>query len=106
MLRAPSRVAVLLMNQDKDMPLTRLQLFLYIADHEGCLVSDLMKHTGLKQGTVSRSLALLGERPVRGRKAGFHWVEQQIDPDDPRRHRCYLTPKGRAIISQIAAMSD
>lgn len=99
--RALLRVMTRLVQYDKDMPLTRAQVLLIIALKDGCLVKEITDRTGLNQSTVARSIALLADKPVRGLKEGFKWVETRQDHEDPRRVRCHLTPKGKQLITEI-----
>lgn len=99
--RSFMRALTNLVGYDKDMPLTRVQVLLVIALNDGCLVRDIVDRTGLNQSTIARTLALLGDKPVRGQKEGFRWVTQRADHEDPRRSRCYLTPTGKAVMAQV-----
>ncbi len=101
------RVTTHILKYDNEIPVTRLQVLLLIArnsrnkDGQGLLVRDIVKHTGLNQSTIARSLGLLGEKTVRGQKDPLRWVELIDDYEDPRRKRCLLTPKGEQVIREI-----
>lgn len=95
------RVATRLTDLDKDMPLTRLQVLLIVAMIPGCTVKEIVRRTGLNQSTVSRSLALLSDRPVRGQKDGFGWVVTRRDPRDSRRCLCYVTRSGEKMLTEL-----
>lgn len=90
-----------LLKLDPDMTLTRLNIFLQIAKGTDVLVRDLVKTTGLGQSTIARTVALLSDKPMRGKKEGLHWVAAHPDPDDPRRVMINLTKKGQAIVSDM-----
>lgn len=98
------RTATYLVKYDRDMPLTRMQVLLIVMLKEGCLVRDITARTGLNQSTVARSLGFLGDKPVRGQKEGLGWVEMRPDHEDPRRVRCYLTPKGKQVTMEIETL--
>lgn len=91
---------------DGEMTLTRLQIFMVVADNDGCLVRDIVLRTGLHQSTVARQLAILGEAPKRGSKVALRWVEMRPDHEDPRRVRCYITLLGRKVLSEIETLVE
>lgn len=100
-VQALLRVATRLTDLDKDMPLTRLQVLLIVAMRPGCTVKEIVRRTGLNQSTVSRSLALLSDRPVRGQKEGFGWIATKRDPRDSRRCLCFVTQAGEKMLAEI-----
>lgn len=100
-MRSLQRVATHLSKHDDAMPLTRLQVFLYVALNEGCLVVDIQKRVGIDKSSVTRNLALLSNKPVRGVKDGLRWVEVQPDHEDPRRVRCFLTSTGKQLVDEL-----
>lgn len=102
MLKAVAYLA----SQDPEMPMTRLQIFLFIAQRKQCLVRDLTKLTGLNQSTVARSLAALGSKPSRSRPEGLKWVETYPDPTDPRRQIVKLTAAGDHALQQTMLMLE
>lgn len=104
--RKLNRVLTHLSQHDKDMPLTRASVLLIVALIPDCVVRDIMKRTGLSQSTVARSLAFLGEKPMRGMTDGLGWVAMRPDPEDPRRVRCSLTAKGEKLIAEINDLMD
>lgn len=86
------------------MTLSRLSLFLRLAGRRDVLVRDLVKETGMNQSTIARSLALLADRPQRGRRDGLGLVAMTPDPDDPRRMFINLTPRGKKLLSELAEL--
>ena len=100
------RVFTHLVKLDKDMPLTRGQVLMIVAMEDGCLVRDIVQRTGLNQSSVARSLAFLGDKPVRGNKEGLRWVELRPDYSDPRRVTCHLTSKGKTLMSEITSLLE
>ena len=101
-----SRLVSYLMQVDPDMPISRLRVFLYVAQRSDALVRDLVKTTGLNQSTVARTLAILGEKPQRGGAEGLGWVVMSPDPDDPRRVLINITSKGQKVLSEIEELGD
>jgi DNA-binding MarR family transcriptional regulator len=100
------RVFTHLVKHDKDMPLTRGQVLMVIAMRPDCLVRDIMQATGLSQSTIARSIAFLGDKPVRGNKDGLKWVEMRPDKEDPRRARINLTAKGKSLMAEIENLME
>lgn len=101
-LNALLRVAVFTRTEDKEMPLSRLQILLLVAKagDEGALVRGLIKTSDINQSSVSRSLRNLGATESGG------LVVQKRDPEDPRRVRIYITDRGRAFLSNIESIMD
>ncbi len=100
-LKNLQRTCALLITHDKEMTLSRALFYLTIAKNDGCAVRDIVNRTGFDQSTVSRQLALLGDKPSRGAKEGLGWVIQRQDPTDARRVLCYLTPKGKQVLETL-----
>lgn len=98
------RVVSHLSAYDGEMNLHRVTVFLTVARKDGCLVKDLVKVTGLNQSSVARLLAVLGEKPTRGATHPLRWVELRPDEEDPRRVRCWLTPKGQKVIEELSEL--
>ena len=90
------------MTIDREMTITRLSVFIFIARHPECLVRDIVKATGLNQSTIARIVALLSDKPSRGNREGLFWVDATPDHDDPRRMRLSLTAKGRKVASDLS----
>jgi DNA-binding MarR family transcriptional regulator len=80
----------------KDVPIQRLIAFLYVAAHDGCLQSTLTKATGMSEASISRCLDALGSTDRFGRP-GARLISRRQDPDDYKRWRLFLTPKGQSI---------
>lgn len=100
------RVASHLKLYDSEMSMTRLQVLLCVfkAGTEGALVKQIINATGHNQSTISRTLANMGKRPLRGQKDGLKWVEMRRDSEDPRRVRCYLTPQGQTLVAELDSL--
>lgn len=101
-----TRLTAYLMQFDPDMPISRLRVFLYIAQRKDTLVRDLVKVTGMSQSTMSRTLSILADKPQRGEQNGLGWVDMSPDPDDPRRVLVNLTAKGQKVLAEIEELAD
>lgn len=95
------RAVTLLRTLDPEMTLSRLHVFLLIAGKKDTLVRDLSRATGLNQATISRSIAMLSDKPQRGNREGLNWVAATPDPDDPRRVFVNLTPTGTKVLADL-----
>jgi DNA-binding MarR family transcriptional regulator len=78
-----------------------LLLSLYV--HGEMSQANLDKFTGVEKSSISRNIARLGEgeRPLVKRGPG--WVESYEDPKDRRNKMVRLTPRGRALLEQVAS---
>lgn len=104
--RTLSRFASYLMQFDPDMPISRLRVFLFIAQRKDVLVRDLTAATGMKQSTVARTLAILADKPQRGNHVGLGWISMAPDPEDPRRLLLNLTSKGKKVVADIEELGE
>lgn len=100
------RATTYLMNHDRELPLSRLHVFLLIARKGDATVRDLVQATGMTQPAISRIVGLLGDNPQRGKKEGLGWVSVVPDPADPRRALLNVTPKGRQVIAEIESLGE
>lgn len=105
-LKTLLRVVTHLRRNDKEMPMSRLQVLLQIAQAgpDGALVRDLIKATGMNQSTVARTIAHLEDKQVRGNPAPLGLVRSFPDPDDPRRVRVVLTARGETLLSDVETL--
>jgi DNA-binding MarR family transcriptional regulator len=76
-------------------------LVLAVAQHPGVTQSSLADLLGLPPATVSRAAAAVSEYPTKER-AGSGLVRAQVRRDDRRSHGLWLTPKGEALIEELA----
>jgi DNA-binding MarR family transcriptional regulator len=76
--------------------------FLLVAKREDRTVSELAKVAGISLGTMSRQLADLGETNRYG-SPGLGLIEQRAELADRRYMRHRLTPRGHALVRQVAA---
>lgn len=99
------RLTTHILNHDPDMTVSRLQVFLLVVGKKDVLVRDLVKQTGLNQSTIARTLALLSNKPQRGKKEGLGWVRIDPDPEDPRRVVVNPTARGIKVMTEIEALA-
>lgn len=102
------RVASHLKKYDTEMNMTRLQVLLVVSRKttDGVLVKDIVTATGHNQSTIARTLAHMGQKPVRGQREALNWITSSPDYEDPRRVRLFLTPKGRTVINEIEELME
>jgi len=102
------RVASHLKKYDPEMSMTRLQVLVTVARKgaDGCLIKDVVTATGHNQSTISRTIAHMGDRVIRGQKNPLGWIDTRPDHEDPRRVRCVLTPQGRTVVAEIEALME
>lgn len=85
-----------------EFPLHRAQLFLEVAQAgpAGITFRELEERLSLTNGSVSRSVASLGDTDRHG-QPGYRLVTFFKDPSQPRRYRVRLSPKGQALARQL-----
>lgn len=81
-------------------PLHHAQLFIEVARSEPCTFADLQEALGLTKGSVSRTVAALGDVNRRG-EAGYRLLQVDKDPRERRRFLVSLTAKGRALLRTL-----
>jgi len=86
--------------KEREFPAQLVSTFLYIANHNGCRQEDLMVGTSLSSSSVSRNVTWLGPKHRSG-KDGLKLVYREIDPDDPKRYRVYLSRKGEQMATLL-----
>ncbi len=79
-----------------EMPVQHLEVFLYIADHEGTSNTDIAAALGVDEQTCSRRVLYLTERSYNKGK-GLGLVKQTIDPMELRRKHLELTESGKRL---------
>jgi len=77
--------------------------FLMVAMDEGRGVQEYADRAGITQSVMTRILFALGPRGQKG-AAGYGLVQQAIDPEDSRKHRTYLTGKGKALMREMVRL--
>lgn len=93
-----------------EIPLQQLLLWLEIAEHgdKGITLKELEKLTGQAQASVSRSAKKLAtyleadkENPAKKIEQGYGLIRREIDMENPRMQRVFLTPKGKKLLDQV-----
>lgn len=83
-------------------PVQLLAIFLYVAEHDGCLQQALTTAVGGSEASISRCLDRLGTETVSG-KPGMRLIRRERDPEYYKRWKLFLTPKGRQIANLMEA---
>lgn len=92
---------------EREFPMQLASCFFWIAAHDGCRQEELIRATGLSPSSVSRNVSWLGAHHRLEHRSGLRLVRREKDPEDYKRYRLYLTPKGRQfqnLIEQQLAM--
>lgn len=87
-----------------DMPCQQLALFLSVALEDGITMADLGKRLEMSQGSVSKNVRMLSRYLESGQLRGYDLVKAEQDLAERRRFVVNLTPKGREVAKQIAAL--
>jgi DNA-binding MarR family transcriptional regulator len=82
-------------------PVSIVLTFLLVAKRQDRTVGELAKAAGISLGTMSRQLADLGQTNRYG-SPGLGLIEQRAELADRRYMRHRLTPKGHALVRQVA----
>lgn len=75
------------------MTMAQLQVFLFFVIHPGITFREVGNRTGLKEGSVSRNLAILGQHGNRTTEA-LGLLFNEVDDSDRRLRIPILAPKG------------
>lgn len=86
---------------EKEFPMQLASIFFYIASHDGCRQEDVIKATGISPSSVSRNVSWLGSHHRLEHRQGLKVVRRERDPEDLKRYRLYLTPKGMQWVNLI-----
>jgi len=89
-----------LRSKEREFPAQLVSTFLYICSNNGCRQEDLMKATSMSSSSVSRNVTWLTNRHRTG-KPGLKLVYREVDPDDPKRFRIFLSSKGVQIATLL-----
>lgn len=81
-------------------PLHHAQVFIEIALNEPVTFAHLQDKFALTHGSVSRTVAALGQENRKG-LPGYRLVSVTKDPKEPRRFLVSLSPKGRALMRTL-----
>ena len=91
-------VSELLRSIEEEFPMQLAACFFWIGSHNGCLQEDIAKNCGLSAASVSRNVSWLGPRHRLAHRNGLRLVRRERDPDNWRRWRIWLTPKGARLV--------
>ena len=80
---------------EREFPMQLASALFFVMSHDGCRQEDLIKATGMSPSSVSRCVSWLGAQHRLEHRSGLRVVRRERDPDDPKRWRLYLTPKGK-----------
>jgi hypothetical protein len=85
-------------------PAQYIRTFIYVALNEGRTVRELAQMTSVAPTVMARHLLDLGGG-VRNLEPGMHLVETklEVDPDNRRAHRAFLTETGKATLKLLAS---
>lgn len=83
-----------------DMTISQAQAFLLVGWSPGVLQRQLYDELGQTDSAMSRNIALLSDIGSRY-KDGLDLIRLEVDPDDRRARRLYLTRKGERLLNQI-----
>lgn len=100
-LKRLARVVRAFMAEDKSMPLSRVLLFLEIAQEEGLTTTELSQRTGFSVPVTTRQMLDIGEYD-RNNDPGLGLVQHHTDLSDRRRNSVQLTVRGAALGRQVA----
>jgi DNA-binding MarR family transcriptional regulator len=79
---------------EREFPMQLASALFFVMAHDGCRQEDLIQATGMSASSVSRCVSWLGAHHRLDHRSGLRVVRRERDPDDPKRWRLYLTPKG------------
>lgn len=83
-----------------DITASQIITILQVGMNPGVTQRRIGQLTGVRDGTVSRILAVVSDRGLRGRP-GLGVVSIEPAPDNHRERNQYLTPKGRALWTNL-----
>ena len=81
-------------------PLHHVQVFIYVAQHEGCTYKEIEDELSLTNSSVSRTINALGGTHRKGYE-GHDLLLVQNDIEEGRRYTVWLTKKGKSIMRQL-----
>ena len=102
-----SKVLASFQAMNRSMTIELANVFLLVSLKEGQRAVDYAKETGLTQSTISRHLLDLSDyrrdltEAGAGRKEGYGLVKAEVDPQELRAKRYYLTHKGRTQVQRV-----
>jgi DNA-binding MarR family transcriptional regulator len=89
-----------------ELPLQQLAMLLLVHEREGISQGEISKLMGMPQATVSRNIARLSRKQIRGDRGQVEWVgyglvENRIDPVETRQYQVFLTDKGTQFMAKL-----
>jgi DNA-binding MarR family transcriptional regulator len=90
---------------DPNVPTQMVRAFLTVGLNEGKTLSEIAEILGTNISTASRQLLDLGDRN-RKMEPGYELINRQADPMNLRVNRYTLTPKGRHLFKELAAIVE
>ena len=94
----------LFIEQDRDVPLMLHNVFLFVCEHNGCLKQEIEWELGVKKSSSSRLIQWLGDHKFNGKPGlGLVYTRKDVEAENYRRLRVYLTPEGKQLRDQIRA---
>ena len=81
-------------------PLHHVQVFIYVAQNEGCTYREIEDELSLTNSSVSRTINALGGTHRRGYE-GHDLLHVMNDVKEGRRYAVWLTKKGKSIMRQL-----
>ena len=99
--RAYLLIELLRSTGEREFPLQLASVLFFVMSHDGCRMGDLATATGLSSASVTRNIQWLGEQHRIDERSGLKLVRREQDPDDYKRFRLFLTPKGKSWVNLI-----
>lgn len=91
---------------EKEFPMQLASVFFYVASHDGCQQEDVQLATGLSRSSVSRNVSWLSAHHRLEHRDGLKVLRRERDPNDFRRWKLFLTPKGHQWVNLIEQHLD
>ncbi len=76
-------------------------IFFWVASHNGCRQSDVINAVQMSKSSVSRCLDWLGPAHRLEHRSGLKLIRREVDPDNHRAFRLFLTPKGEQFVNLV-----
>lgn len=82
-------------------PMSYALAFLLVALKPGRGVNEYAKEMGSLQPVASRALLEIGPKSSRHDREGYGWIDSEVDLNDRRYRKLFLTPKGKLLLKKI-----
>ncbi len=86
---------------EKEFPMQLSSIFFWVASHNGCRQSDVINAVQMSKSSVSRCLDWLGPAHRLEHRSGLKLIRREVDPDNHRAFRLFLTPKGEQFVNLV-----